>query len=153
MRASCEAGVSMNQFQSVPRPFAPVERLPLVPEEWTGWRDAIFITAKRLAVRALGLTLISVALGTIFAFATQSQSDPSWNNASAAAAQNALGLWGANIADVLSQSIGIAGWIIAVPPLLWGIWLVDGRVGLRLPWRILAWTISCLLYTSPSPRD
>ena len=27
-------------------------------------------------------------------------------------------------------------------PLLWGIWLVDGRVGLRLPWRILAWTIS-----------
>ena len=132
----------MNQFQSVSRPFAPVERLPLVPEEWTGWRDAIFITAKRLAVRALGLTLISVALGTIFAFATQSQSDPSWNNASAAAAQNALGLWGANIADVLSQSIGIAGWVIAVPPLLWGIWLVDGRVGLRLPWRILAWTIS-----------
>ncbi len=132
----------MNQFQSVSRPFAPVERLPLVPEEWTGWRDAIFITAKRLAVRALGLTLIVVALGTIFAFATQSQSDPSWNNASAAAAQNALGLWGANIADVLSQSIGIAGWIIAVPPLLWGIWLVDGRVSLRLPWRIMAWTIS-----------
>ena len=132
----------MSQFQSVSRPFAPVERLPLVPEEWTGWRDAIFIMAKRLAVRAVGLTLISVALGTVFAFATQSQSDPSWNNASAAAAQNALGLWGANIADVLSQSIGIAGWIIAVPPLLWGIWLVDGRVGLRLPWRILAWTIS-----------
>ena len=139
-----KASVKMSQFQSLPTSLAPFERRPLLPEEWTGWSDAIIITVKRLITRATGLALIIAAIGTAISFATYTSSDPSWNNASGAVAQNALGLLGANIADLLSQSIGMVGWVAALPPLMWGIWLVDGRIGLRLPLRLMAWGVSLL---------
>ncbi|MEQ1753570.1 MAG: DNA translocase FtsK 4TM domain-containing protein [Micropepsaceae bacterium] len=97
---------------------------------------------KRLIIRMTGLALIVAAIGTTIAFATYTSSDPSWNNSSGAAIQNALGPWGANIADLLFQSIGITGWIAAIPPLLWGIWLVDGRVGLKLVSRLASWIVA-----------
>ncbi len=96
----------------------------------------------RLVSRGAGLTLIVAAIGTAIALVTYSQADRSWNNASTADVQNAIGPWGANIADFLSQAFGVTGWIAALPPLLWGIWLVDGRVGLRLALRSIAWAIS-----------
>jgi S-DNA-T family DNA segregation ATPase FtsK/SpoIIIE len=129
----------MSQFQSLPRSFEPFERIPLLPEEWTGWRDAVATTTSRLAARLTGLALIISAIGVTIAFVTYSPADPSWNSSSSAPIQNALDAWGAVIADLVVQTIGIVGWIAFFPPLFWGVWMVDGRAGLKLVSRGFAW--------------
>lgn len=133
------ASFRMSQFHPVSRAFATFERIPLLPEEWTGWRDAVATTARRLAIRLTGLSMIIASIGCVIALATHNANDPSWNNASASEAQNALGTWGASIADILLQTLGLASWVAVLPPLLWGVWLVDGRVGLKLASRTASW--------------
>jgi S-DNA-T family DNA segregation ATPase FtsK/SpoIIIE len=135
----------MSQMQSAFGVFASAERVPLLPAEWHGWRAAVVITLRRLIARGLGVALITGAIATFAAVATYVPSDPSWNNASAAIAENALGLWGANIADAIWQGVGIVAWGVAIPPLAWGLWLVDGRVGLQLWLRVATWFVSLLL--------
>ena len=125
--------------------FGSTDRVPLLPEEWTGWRAAIWTTLRRLVARGFGLTLIVGAIGTAIAIASYVPTDPSWNNASGAPAQNALGFYGANVADAIWQGVGMAAWTIVIPPLAWGLWLVDGRVGLRLVLRLTTWIAAMLL--------
>ncbi|MBU6156383.1 MAG: DNA translocase FtsK [Alphaproteobacteria bacterium] len=134
----------MGQINPVSRTFASFERIPLLPEQWTGWRDALGITARRLAMRLAGLSLMVSAIGCAIALLTYDANDPSWNNASAAATQNALGPIGATLSDLLVQSFGAASILAIVPPLLWGIWMVDGRIGLRLASRSLCWILSII---------
>ena len=139
----------MSETRSAFGVLGSAERVPLLPEEWTNWRGALGVTLRRLLARALGLTLITAAVGAAVAIVTYVPTDPSWNTASGAIALNALGLWGANVADAIWQSIGVAGWIAVVPPFAWGLWLVDGRVGLRLALRVVAWlTAIALIATS-----
>ncbi len=135
----------MSEMQSAFGVFGSTERVPLLPEEWTGWRSTVATALRRLFARLIGLALIAAAIGTATAVVTYAPSDPSWNNATGAVAQNALGPWGANIADTLWQSLGLFAWISALPPLAWGIWLVDGRVGVRLVTRTLAWFVCAIL--------
>ena len=126
--------------------FGATERVPLLlsREEWTTWRAAIATTMKRLFVRSIGLSFIVAAVATVTAVVTYTPTDPSWNNATGAAAENALGLWGANIADMIWQSLGLCAWLIAIPPFAWGLWLVDGRIGLKLARRTSAWIAGML---------
>jgi S-DNA-T family DNA segregation ATPase FtsK/SpoIIIE len=135
----------MSHMQSAFGVFGSAERVPLLPEEWTGWRAAVAITLRRLIARGLGVVFITAAIGTFAAIATYTPTDPSWNNASGALVQNALGLWGANVADAIWQSVGLVAWGVAIPPLAWGLWLVDGRIGLRLLLRVVTWAVSLLL--------
>src|SRR6185436_4368858 len=116
--------------------FGSSERVPLLPEEWEGWPQALRTTVVRLFIRALGLAFVVAAIGTAIALLTYQPSDPSWNNASDLPARNALGAWGANVADLLWQSFGYAAWTSVAAPLAWGVWLVDGRIGLKLVLRI-----------------
>jgi S-DNA-T family DNA segregation ATPase FtsK/SpoIIIE len=132
----------MGQFNPVSRTFASFERIPLLPEQWTGWKDALATTTRRLTIRLSGLSLMVASIGCAIALLTYDANDPSWNNASAAATQNALGTWGAYVSDILFQSFGVASVLAIVPPLLWGVWLVDGRVGLKLPSRTICWILS-----------
>ena len=134
----------MGQINPVSRTFASFERIPLLPEQWTGWRDALGITARRLAMRLAGLSLMVAAIGCAIALLTYDANDPSWNNASAAPTQNALGTLGATLSDLLVQSFGAASILAILPPLLWGIWLVDGRIGLKLVSRGLCWVLSII---------
>ena len=137
----------MSQLQSAFGVFGSTERVPILlsREEWTTWRAAIATTMRRLAVRALGLSLIVAAIATATSVVTYVPTDPSWNNATGTAAENALGLWGANIADTVWQSLGLGAWIVMVPPFAWGLWLVDGRFGLKLVRRAFAWTAAMLM--------
>ncbi|MCE9523453.1 MAG: DNA translocase FtsK [Alphaproteobacteria bacterium] len=135
----------MSEMQSAFGVFGTSNRVPLLPQEWAGWRHAVASTTKRLIARLVGLALIVAAVSTAAAVVTYSPNDPSWNNASGAVAQNALGPWGANIADALWQSLGLFAWITFLPLLAWGFWLIDGRVGLRLLMRTLAWLASAVL--------
>ncbi|MFM9862284.1 MAG: DNA translocase FtsK 4TM domain-containing protein [Micropepsaceae bacterium] len=139
----------MSEMQSAFGVFGTTERVPLLlsREEWTTWRAAIATTMRRLIVRGLGLSLIVGAVAAATAVVTYTPTDPSWNNATGAAAENALGLWGANIADTIWQSVGMGAWAIAVPPFAWGLWLVDGRIGLKLVRRAFAWIAAMLAIT------
>jgi hypothetical protein len=106
----------MSEMQSAFGVFGSTERVPLLPEEWNGWRSATLTTLKRLIVRAIGLCLVVGAVATAVAIATYAPDDPSWNNATGATARNALGLWGANIADTIWQAFGVASWLSVLPP-------------------------------------
>ena len=146
----------MGQLNNISRAFASFERLPILPEEWEGWKHALSTATRRLCWRLAGLSMIVVALGCVISLATYDANDPSWNNASAAPIANALGAWGAATADLLFQSVGMTSLLAVVAPLLWGIWLVDGRIGLRLASRMFCWLLSVIaLATSagllPSP--
>ncbi len=138
----------MSEMQSAFGVFGSTERVPLLPQEWHGWREAVVITARRATARLTGLALLVLAVAVAVAVTTYNPADPSWNNANGAVPQNALGAWGANVADVLWQSLGLGAFAIVIPPFAWGLWLVDGRVGLRLVLRIVAWTTSLLLLAS-----
>ena len=144
-RGRAFVGAGDEPMQSAFGLFSSGERVPLLPEEWTGWRSAVVTTFRRLMTRVFGLSMIAQAIIVAVAVATYAPTDPSWNNASSAAPQNALGPWGANIADVIWQSIGFAAWLSVLPPLAWGLWLVDGRIGLRLPLRVIAWSAALAL--------
>ncbi len=134
----------MNDLRAALGVFGSSERVPLLPEEWAGWPSALRTTLLRLIVRALGLAFMAGAAGACIALITYLPSDPSWNNASDFAPRNALGHWGANVSDLLWQSFGYAAGAIVVPPLAWGLWLVDGRIGLKLVLRIVAWALAVL---------
>ena len=103
----------MGQFNPVSRAFASFERIPLLPEQWTGWRNVMAITARRLSVRLMGVSLMVFAMGCAISLLTYDANDPSWNNASAEQIRNALGAWGATTADLLFQSVGVTS-IIAI---------------------------------------
>ena len=52
--------------------------------------------------------------------ATWSVHDPSFNNATQAAPRNVLGCWGAVVADLAIQSLGLASIILFLPLAAWG---------------------------------
>jgi DNA segregation ATPase FtsK/SpoIIIE, S-DNA-T family len=135
----------MSELQTAFGVFGQTERIPILPEEWTTWRAALATMTRRLFVRAIGLTFIVAAIAVATSVVTYTPTDPSWNNATGAVAENALGIWGANIADTIWQGLGLGAWLIAVPPFAWGLWLVDGRFGLKLVRRAFAWSAAMLL--------
>ena len=55
-----------------------------------------------------GLLIVTVACAAWASLATWSVHDPSLNNATRAAPRNLLGSWGAVVADLSFQSLGIA---------------------------------------------
>ncbi len=134
----------MNELRAAFGVFGSSERVPLLPEEWEGWPAALKTTLLRLFKRALGVALMAGAVAACVALITYAPSDPSWNNASHLAPRNALGHWGANIADLLWQSFGYVAGAIVLPPLAWGLWLVDGRIGTKLVLRVIAWALAIL---------
>ena len=69
-------------------------------------RRGLEITGAALAV--LGV-LLAVAMGTY------SADDPSWNNATGRAAENLAGIPGAYAADLVIQTLGLAGALAPIP--------------------------------------
>jgi len=79
----------------------------------------------RRAIQLGGLIVAGVGLALAVALLTYHSTDPSLNRAVAGPAHNLLGLPGAYAADLLLQSLGIAGALIALALMLWG-WRLAG---------------------------
>jgi S-DNA-T family DNA segregation ATPase FtsK/SpoIIIE len=77
------------------------------------WEQDAFCRARGGAVAAFG----AMAFG---AFITFHADDPSWNAASGQPAHNLLGAFGAKLADVGLQSLGLAAWVGAVAMMVTG---------------------------------
>jgi len=100
---------------------------------------------KGLLLRLLGLAMLVVGGGGLLALLSFHPGDPSFNHATGNAAQNVLGLFGARVADLALQSLGVVAAFIVFPlcshglRFLWGLnWVYWQRT-----WAVLA--LGCVL--------
>nr|WP_026168191.1 DNA translocase FtsK 4TM domain-containing protein [Kordiimonas gwangyangensis] len=95
------------------------DKAPLLP-------PAFVVFLKSTAWRALGLALIAFALSVLVSLISYNPADPTINNEATREATNWLGAYGANIADVLMQTLALAAYLLPLPIALWGfklLWL------------------------------
>src|SRR5665648_86873 len=113
---------------------------------------------RRLMLGSYGLMIVTVACAAWASLATWSVHDPSLNNATRAAPRNVLGGWGAVVADLTIQSLGIASIILFLPLAAWGWHLVFRTTPNRRRLRLLAWLASVILLAAalaalPQPKS
>ncbi len=113
---------------------------------------------RRLMLGSYGLLIVTVACAAWASLATWSVHDPSLNNATRAAPRNLLGGWGAVVADLTIQSLGLAGIILFLPMAAWGWHLFFGTTPNRRRLRLLAWPASVILLAAalsalPQPKS
>ncbi|ODR97311.1 hypothetical protein AUC69_11815 [Methyloceanibacter superfactus] len=113
---------------------------------------------RRLLFGTYGFVLIAGACAVWVSLATWSVHDPSLNNATRAVPRNLLGGWGAVIADLAVQSLGLASIILFLPLAAWGWHLIARTVPNRRKFRLLAWPASVILLAAalaalPQPKS
>jgi S-DNA-T family DNA segregation ATPase FtsK/SpoIIIE len=101
----------------------------------------------RRAAEALGLCLLAAALVVAVALWGYDPNDPSLNHAVAGPSTNPLGRFGANLADVLQQTLGLAAWLVVLILPLWALRLIFARP-LAWPWLPVAALPLALLATA-----
>jgi len=120
--------------------------------------SAIESGLRRLVFGTYGFVLIAGACAVWASLATWSVHDPSLNNATRVVPRNLLGSWGATIADLGIQSLGLASIVLFLPLAAWGWHLMARTVPNRRKWRLLAWPTSVLLLAAalsalPQPKS
>ncbi|MGC1177999.1 MAG: DNA translocase FtsK 4TM domain-containing protein [Methyloceanibacter sp.] len=113
---------------------------------------------RRLVLGGYGLGIIAIACAAWASLATWSVYDPSFNNATQAAPRNLLGHWGAVLADLAIQSLGLASIVLFLPLAAWGWHLVLHTVPERGRARLFIWPIAVLLLAAalsalPQPKS
>jgi S-DNA-T family DNA segregation ATPase FtsK/SpoIIIE len=113
---------------------------------------------RRLMLGSYGLVIGAAACAAWASLATWSVHDPSLNNATRAVPRNLLGSWGAVIADLAIQSLGLASIILFLPLGAWGWHFVFRTQPPRARARLFAWPAAVLLLAAalaalPQPRS
>ncbi|NVJ99759.1 MAG: DNA translocase FtsK 4TM domain-containing protein, partial [Alphaproteobacteria bacterium] len=80
-----------------------------------------FVTfLKSTGWRSLGALLVLMAIGAYVALFSYDPQDPTINNVSSRTTTNLLGPVGANVADVLMQTLAMVSFLLPIPVILWG---------------------------------
>ena len=113
---------------------------------------------RQLLFRGYGLVIVAASCLALASLATWSIYDPSFNNATQAAPRNVLGSWGAILADLAMQSLGLAAIVLFLPLAAWGWHLALRTVPERRRARLLLWPLSVLLLAAalsalPQPKS
>jgi S-DNA-T family DNA segregation ATPase FtsK/SpoIIIE len=113
---------------------------------------------RRLLFGMCGSLLIVGACAAWASLATWSVHDPSLNNATRAVSRNLLGDWGAVIADLGMQSLGLAAIFLFLPLAAWGWHFVAHTTPNSRKWRLFAWPASALMLAAafaalPQPKS
>ncbi|MGZ5861814.1 MAG: DNA translocase FtsK 4TM domain-containing protein [Methyloceanibacter sp.] len=113
---------------------------------------------RQLVLGTYGLGFVAAACAAWASLATWSVRDPSLNNATRAAPRNLLGSWGAVVADLAIQSLGLASIILFLPLAAWGWHFVLHTKPSRARARLFAWPAAVLLLAAalaalPQPRS
>lgn len=90
------------------------DKAPLLP-------PAFMLFLKSSSWRLFGAALFLIGVVIILSLATYNPSDPSINNQTSADVTNLLGGVGANIADVLMQTLALISYMLVLPFFVWGI--------------------------------
>ncbi|QXX75433.1 DNA translocase FtsK [Methylovirgula sp. HY1] len=105
--------------------------------------DSLRAFATRLAAELTGLVLLAGSGAFALALITWSVQDPSLNHASNGPVHNLLGAWGAIIADLTMQMLGLAAIVFLLPITIWGWQLLRMHRLARIGWRVLFWLVGC----------
>ncbi|CAN5126911.1 DNA translocase FtsK 4TM domain-containing protein [soil metagenome] len=89
------------------------------------WDAIRYGWAQPWSARFRGGVICVVGAGLLLAVATYNAADPSLNAATGLPATNALGGAGAALADIVMQSMGLAGWMAAALMLIFGVMRVS----------------------------
>jgi S-DNA-T family DNA segregation ATPase FtsK/SpoIIIE len=113
---------------------------------------------RRIVLSTYGLGIVTVACAAWASLATWSVHDPSFNNATRAAPRNLLGGWGAVVADLAIQSLGLASIFLFLPLAAWGWHLVFRTTPKHRRLRLLAWPAAVILLAAtlsalPQPKS
>jgi S-DNA-T family DNA segregation ATPase FtsK/SpoIIIE len=119
---------------------------------------AVHTGLRRIVFGTYGLVIVAAACAAWASLVTWSVHDPSLNNATRIAPKNFLGSWGAVVADLSFQSIGLASIILFLPLGAWGWHLLFGEAPDRRKMRLLAWPASVLVLAAalaalPQPKS
>jgi DNA segregation ATPase FtsK/SpoIIIE, S-DNA-T family len=128
-----------------------VERKRLLP-------GSVETGLRRLVLGSCGLVFIAVAGAAWASLATWSVYDPSFNNATQATPRNLLGHWGAVVADLAVQCLGLASIVLFLPVAAWGWHFVFHTVPEVRRARLFVWPIAVLLLAAalsalPQPKS
>jgi S-DNA-T family DNA segregation ATPase FtsK/SpoIIIE len=96
------------------------ENTPFLPPAWAAM-------LKRASLFMAGGVVAAAGMAVMLALLTYAPDDPSFDTATAAGAQNALGYPGAVVADVLLQAVGLGAGVIGLAVLAWGVRLMRGE--------------------------
>ena len=113
---------------------------------------------RQVMFRSYGLGIVALACAAWASLATWSVYDPSFNNATQAAPRNVLGSWGAILADLAMQSLGLAAIVLFLPLAAWGWHLALRTVPERRRARLFIWPLAVLLLAAalsalPQPKS
>ena len=95
----------------------------------------IKVAIRKRGIELLGLIFISLAILTAISLWSHSPNDQNILNSTPNKIYNLMGPIGAYYATILMLAVGLASWTLTLAFLIWGV------------------RLTCLLYTSPSPRD
>lgn len=107
---------------------------------------AVHSGAKRMMLMAAGGVLFALALAAWLSLATWSIHDPSLNNATRGATGNLLAEWGAVVADLSMQSLGLAAILLYLPLAAWGRHIAFGTIPSAIKLRLAAWPFGALVF-------
>jgi len=99
---------------------------------------------RRRLIELCGIAMIAAGVALFGALASYAPTDPSLNTASGGAVENLFGRFGAIVADLLLQSLGLAAALLTLFLVAWGWRLVTAR-HLSWPWIRLALAPACVL--------
>src|SRR4029453_329639 len=113
---------------------------------------------RRLLFGGCGIVFVPVPCGVGGSLAPGSVHDPSLNNATRALPSNWLGSWGAVLADITIQMLGLAAIILFLPLAAWGWHLGFHSTPDRRKMRLLAWPVSVIMLAAafaalPQPKS
>src|SRR5262245_66105858 len=75
----------------------------------------------------LGWALLALCAAAAASLLTWSAADPSLTRTTSGIARNALGVAGANFADLAMRLFGLAAVLLVLPPVFWGLQLITRR--------------------------
>src|ERR1051325_346291 len=102
---------------------------------------------RRRAAEAVGLALAIIGALLALALLTYRADDPSWNHAASHGPRNLMGVPGAYAADVMLQTLGLAGALIPALLLSWA-WRLFSHQGLPRLWVKLTLVPFALLFAA-----
>ena len=113
---------------------------------------------RRMVLGTYGLLILGAACAAWASLATWSVHDPSFNNATRTSPSNLLGGWGAVLADLTIQSLGLASIILFLPLAAWGWHFVFRSAPGRRRLRLFAWPAAVILLAAamsalPQPKS